>query len=234
MNTLHSATAPAMMLTRLLRSAARRSEWRGRVEHAKREAEMARARVREPEVGLDRRGEDADDLPVDEIEDVDEEQKPQHAIAVCRGFPTLLRWRCSRLRRQGIRAITANCSRKSRIASRAAGSVSIGAWPTPGTTATSSDGAARCIRSAMSGVFTVGERAAHQQRRPAPGEPPEHQPGNPRRRLDVALSQSVWRWPDHSRRRAAIWPFAECSLGERLPIRILKIRKCGTPFVRRT
>jgi hypothetical protein len=31
-----------------------------------------------PEVPLDRLGEDVDDLPVEEIEDVDEQQDPEH------------------------------------------------------------------------------------------------------------------------------------------------------------
>ena len=45
-------------------------------------AEQAHLRVVDAELFLDRRGEDADDLPVDEVEGVDDEQEPQHEIAV--------------------------------------------------------------------------------------------------------------------------------------------------------
>jgi len=41
-------------------------------------------RVGQAEVGLDRHGEDADDLPVDEVEGVDQHQHRQHQHAIAR------------------------------------------------------------------------------------------------------------------------------------------------------
>ncbi len=73
-----------MMLTRLLRSAAQAiGNGDGRVENAEGDAEMAQRRVGKVELLADRHGEDADDVPVDEIEDVGEEKKQEHARPDC-------------------------------------------------------------------------------------------------------------------------------------------------------
>ena len=48
-------------------------------------AEEAEVRILEPEVGLDIDREDAQDLPVDEIEDIDDDQHEQHVPAIAAG-----------------------------------------------------------------------------------------------------------------------------------------------------
>ncbi len=52
----------------------------GRVEHAERDSEMAQRRVRKTEFLADRHRKDTDDVPVDEIEDVGEQQEQKHAL----------------------------------------------------------------------------------------------------------------------------------------------------------
>ncbi len=85
------------------------------------------------EIGDDRTGEDAEDLPVEEIEDVGEQQQGENDIGPRAMGPLPC---CSLIRS----SLSADCLRSRhrsqelrRWRQPPAGSVSIGAWPTPGT-----------------------------------------------------------------------------------------------------
>ena len=66
------------------------------------------------------------------------------------------------------------------MASTAAGSVSIGAWPTPGTSTRSHAGRLALHPVGDVGGDHVGQFAAEQQGRPLARQPAEQQPGDPR------------------------------------------------------
>ena len=77
------------------------------------------------------------------------------------------------------------------MASIATGSVSIGAWPTPGTTRVWSLGALTLHPGGDVGRNDVGQVAADQQGRALAGEPAEQQSGDPERRPAEAACRAA-------------------------------------------
>ena len=131
-----------------------------RVEQGEREAaHQSQLRIAQMQLGLDRDGEDADDLPVDEVEGVHDDQDHEHIRAVAQG--------CRSGRDGGAHAGGAGRirDRKPSKAAMHSGSSSSGTWPRLATSNCSKPGFSRFMRAKDGGAQDVRAGAANRQRR---------------------------------------------------------------------